>query len=305
MRRMGGIGLAAIVGLSVAVRSPGDDNRTGHYVCGVEGLKAATLPPPGLYWRLYNVFYTADELIDPDGRDTRMDLGVTVNAVVNRLIWMSSYTILGGTLGMDALVPVVYTRLEMGGSKLDDQLAVGDACVEPLLIAWHAARADAAVGAGVWLPVGKYDEMEGGRPNASPGKDFGSLMLTVGGTLYLDADRAWSLSVLGRYEIPWKKRNEEVTLGQDVHVEWGIGRTVAQRWDVGVAGYIHRQVTEDRGQDVTWEKGDKDQVMAVGPEVTVFLPPAGLFMSLRSEWEWGAKDRTEGNVTTLTLTKIL
>ena len=34
---------------------------TGHYVNGVEGIKAATLPPPGFYYRLYNVFYNADD----------------------------------------------------------------------------------------------------------------------------------------------------------------------------------------------------------------------------------------------------
>jgi hypothetical protein len=52
-----------------------------------------------------------------------------------------------------------------------------------------------------------------------------------------------------------------------------------------------------------WDKGVHDRVFAVGPEVSVFIPPAKSFLSLRSLWEFEAKDRTEGQVTALTLTK--
>ena len=30
---------------------------TGHYVCGVEGIKLGTVAPPGFYYKVYNVFY--------------------------------------------------------------------------------------------------------------------------------------------------------------------------------------------------------------------------------------------------------
>ncbi|WP_286818802.1 hypothetical protein, partial [Desulfobacter sp. UBA2225] len=40
---------------------------TGHYVSGVEGIKCSTLPPPGIYYKLYNALYTSDELRDKNG----------------------------------------------------------------------------------------------------------------------------------------------------------------------------------------------------------------------------------------------
>ena len=45
---------------------------TTQYVNGVEGIKAATLPPPGVYYRLYGVFYTADELMDEHGDEVHV-----------------------------------------------------------------------------------------------------------------------------------------------------------------------------------------------------------------------------------------
>ena len=33
----------------------------GHYPAGAEGLKGASLPPPGLYLRDYNIGYYADQ----------------------------------------------------------------------------------------------------------------------------------------------------------------------------------------------------------------------------------------------------
>jgi hypothetical protein len=39
---------------------------TAHYAPGTEGLKAASLPPPGVYLRDYNEFYYSDHLNDAE-----------------------------------------------------------------------------------------------------------------------------------------------------------------------------------------------------------------------------------------------
>ena len=40
---------------------------TDHYVPGSEGIKAASLPPPGLWLRDYNSFYYAGQVNDAHG----------------------------------------------------------------------------------------------------------------------------------------------------------------------------------------------------------------------------------------------
>ncbi|HQQ04612.1 MAG TPA: transporter, partial [Kiritimatiellia bacterium] len=270
-----------------------------HYVNGVEGIKGGSVPPPGTYLRLYNAYYTADKMMDPSGSEADIGFDVEVMAVVPRLIWVSQKTVLGGNYAADIIVPFVSTDLQIDAAGLDDdQTGLGDIFIEPLVLAWHGDRYDAAVGAGVWLPTGDYDASE----PASPGKDMYTTMLTLGGTVYADAARTWSASLLSRYEIHSEMDELDLTPGDDFHFEWGVAKTVGKYWDIGLAGYCQWQVTKDKGRDR--QSNEKDQVYAAGPEVSVFIPKAMLFASLRALWEFEAEDRSEGQMAVLTLTKI-
>jgi hypothetical protein len=220
--------------------------------------------------------------------------------MVNRFVWVTNKTILGANYFMDVVIPLINTDIEIGALGIDDsKFGVGDVNIEPFGLSWHGPRYDASFGLSVYIPTGEYDETD----LASPGRDMWTGMLTLGGTYYFDAGKTWSASILARYETHSEKDETDVTLGDDFHFEWGIGKTLAKIWDVGVTGYCHWQVTDDSDSGL-WNKSDHDRVYAVGPEVSVFLPPAKLFASLRSQWEFGAQARSEGNVTTLTLTKI-
>jgi hypothetical protein len=273
---------------------------SGHYVSGVEGIKAATLPPEGIYWRMYNVFYTADDLRDKNGDEIDVDFDVNVYALVNRLVYSSGIELLGANLVADICVPLVYTDISMkaGGMTLfdDNEFGLGDILIEPAILAWHGPRWDAALGVGVYLPTGDFDADE----PASPGKGFWTGMLTAGATFYFDEARTWSASILSRYEIHSEQEDTDVTYGDDFHFEWGLGKTVAKIWDVGLAGYCRWQVTDDSGPGTT---NDREEAYAVGPEVSVFVPDWGLGVSLRSLWEFENKVNSQGNVTTLMIMK--
>jgi len=286
------------VGTLSGVASAGE---TGHYVNGGEGIKAATLPPPGFYWRLYNQFYTADTLKDGNGNELDVGYDLNVYSLVNRFVWISDMKILGADFGASLVVPLVYTDIEIKGMGVDDEeFDFGDIAVEPFVLSWHGPRYDAAFALALYLPTGEYDINEA----ASPGKDFWTGMATVGVTYYFDSEKSWSASILSRYETHSRKDQTDVKPGDNFHFEWGIGKTVAKIWDVGLTGYCQWQVTDDSGSDVAWDKSVHDRVYAVGPEVSVFIPPAKLSVSLRSQWEFDAEDTAEGNVTTLVLTKM-
>jgi hypothetical protein len=45
---------------------------TAHYPAGIEGIEGASLPPPGLYLRDYNVAYTSSRLNDSSGNEAGM-----------------------------------------------------------------------------------------------------------------------------------------------------------------------------------------------------------------------------------------
>ena len=293
--------LVIILGLAGILAGPVFAGETGHYVSGLEGIRAGTLPPPGFYYKMYNLFYESDELVDQKGDKLDADFDLTVFATAHRFIWVTDIKIFGADYIIDATIPLVGTDIKIGSAGIDDSLfALADICIEPIALGWHGTRYDAAVAADVYVPTGKYDKNE----PASPGKDFWTGMFTLAGTYYFDAEKTWSVSVLSRYEIHSKKDETDVRPGNDFHFEWGIAKTLARVWDIGVVGYCHWQVTDDSGSDVNWDKSVHDRVHAIGPEVSVFIPSCKLLVSLRSEFEFKTVDRSEGNATTLTLTKI-
>jgi len=280
---------------------------TGHYPVGSEGLKGATLPPPGLYLKNYLQYYNANVYRDSRGENNGWDLDLDVLAFAPRLLWMTNQEILGADYGMDVLLPLVYTDIAFnsvptpGGdiSIGDNMFCAGDLLVEPIDLAWHAPRYDIGLAFGVWMPTGRYDPHR----LASPGKDFWTAMFTYGGTLYLDAERTWHASALGRYEIHSCQDHNDARPGQDTLVEWGVGKTLAKVWDLGVVGYAQWQLTDDSGRDVTWDKDVHDRVAAVGPEVSYVIPPLKTIISARCNFEFSAVDRPEGTNVVVTITK--
>ena len=273
---------------------------TGHYPLGSEGIKAATLPPPGLYLRNYNSFYRATTFKDRSGKSSGLGLDLTAFAFVPRLIWISEHKFLGADYGADMLVPLIYTDFELNtvGVK-DNDFYLGDICLEPVDLAWHGDQYDIGAALAVWMPTGKYNK---NKP-ASPGKDFWTTMFTFGGTYYFDTEKTLSASILGRYEIHSEMDHKDMKPGNNVLFEWGVGKALTETVEMGMAGYCQWQLTDDSGSDITWDKSIHDRVAGIGPEVSVFIPPAKMFLSCRAAWEFSAVDRPEGTTVTLTLTK--
>lgn len=271
-----------------------------HYSNGVEGLKASTIAPPGFYYRMYNFYYDADTMMDKSGNEAPINFDVQAFAMANRFLWVTETTLLGGHVFMDVTIPLVSSDLSIGAFNIDDEeQGLGDINIEPFGLSWHGERYDAAFGLSAYLPTGDYDKKE----PASVGKGYWTLMTTLGGTVYMDEAKTWAASVLGRYEIHSDRDGDDFTPGDDFHFEWGISKNLAKIFDVGLAGYCQWQVTDDSGKDAT-NKSSHDRVFAVGPEISVFIPPVKSFLNLRVLKEFDAKDRSEGTVAAMTLTYI-
>jgi len=162
-------------------------------------------------------------------------------------------------------------------------------------LAWHGQRYDAAFGYSFFAPTASSSP-----GTAKPGKGFWTHLITLGGTVYLDEEKTWSLSALNRYEFNTEERDTRVTPGQVWTVEWGLSKSLSKFVEVGLIGYYQLQTTKDSG---ALASSDRDQVVGVGPEILAFCPKLGLFASLRYAREFAAQDRPEGNTVTLTLTR--
>jgi hypothetical protein len=274
---------------------------TAHYAPGLEGIKAATLPPPGLYLRDYNWFYYADKMNDPQGNKIggpKQEAFVYAN--VPRLVWITDTKVLGGYLGLDALVPLKYTELKVntpGGPFNDQTFGIGDVFAEGTWSS-HLKQWDFSLGAGVWAPTGDFD----GYPTYA-GSGYWGEMLTAGATWYPDEAKKWALSVLNRYEFNQKQVDtaNPITPGQAYTVEGGLSYGVSKTVDVGAIGYYQQQVTGDTGP--ANQQRAHGRVAGIGPEISAFFPSATLGLSLRYAYEFLAESRFQGHTVTLTLTK--
>jgi hypothetical protein len=297
---IGGLLLAGLLALPELVQA----QPTAHYAPGTEGLKAASLPPPGVYLRDYNEFYYSDHLNDAGGHSIgTADPRVYVYAQVPRLIWITDQQILGGYLGVDALLPLEYTEIKAntpGGLYHDQTFGIGDFFAEGT---WskHIQQFDFSLGYGWWMPTGDSSGKPASVPSTMAGLGYWGQMLTVGATWYVDADKKWSLSALNRYEFNYHKDDAGMTPGQAYTVEGGLGYAFTKTIEGGVVGYYQQQVTGDDGLAATQRAHGR--VAAIGPEIGVTIPSAMLGITLRYEYEILAESRFQGNTFALTLTK--
>ena len=285
--------------LSVLITTAVYAGETGHYKGVIRGIKAATLPPPGFYNVVYNVYYNSDTLMNQHGDEANVGFDLNSIALSNRLVWITKQQILGADFGMNMVIPFVRTDIEINAFNVQDkQSGLGDVFVESFL-GWHNASYDATIAAGIYMPTGDYAT---DKP-ASLGKDFWTAMLSLGGTYYFDSKKAWSLSILGRYEVHSEKDSIDIKPGNDFGFEWGLANAITPTIDMGVTGYAHWQVSDDSGSEVTWDKSIRDQVFAIGPEIKVFIPSITSFITVRFRKEFGAEDRAEGQMLTLSIAK--
>ncbi len=272
-----------------------------HYSNGVEGINAGSVPPPGFYLRWYNFYYYSSKMVDGNGDE--LPIGFTANAFVSapRFIWITGKKFLGADVGFDLMLPIVNTSIEIDALGFDDSsLELADLYFSPIILSWHRKNWDATLVYSIFAPTGDYDK---GDPT-SAGKGYWTHMFSLGGTYYFDSEKKWSASILSRYEIHTNRKKDDVRPGDDFHFEWGISKRINTKLTLGLVGYSQFQITEDSGKDVVWDKSIKDHVHAIGGEALFFLPEKKWFISLRAVKEFAAKDRPEGFVFTLTLTKI-
>jgi hypothetical protein len=272
----------------------------GHYVPGVEGIQAASVPPPGVYYLGYMANYNAEQFKAPGGSTALPgDNKATIFALANRLAWISNTKVLGADFGMETIVPVQSTSLTLKAAGLSDtQSGFGDVYLGPVVLGWHGANWDAVGAGGFWLK-----SADSSSP-ASAGKGFSGTMLTGGATYYFDANKTMSGSALLRYEINDSKSNG-IKPGDQISLEWGFGRMLSNV-QVGLVGYDQMQVSNDSGTGASSSKSERH---AVGAEVVLPLMSSGVVLKAAAYKEYQSQAGTGpeplGNLLRFTFVKFL
>ena len=83
--------------------------------------------------------------------------------------------------------------------------------------------------------------------------------------------------------------------GIDGHLDWGISRFVSPQVQLGIAGYVFEQLSDDNGAGARLG-GFRSQVVGVGPQAgyIVTLGSTQVYLGLRGYYEFEAQNRPEG-----------
>lgn len=269
----------------------------GHYVGGLEGIRNASVPPEGVYYRGYIIHYDIDSIQDPDGNTVPGDNSGSVSALSNRLVWITGRKFLGADYGMEAIVNVQRNDFEFAGLGIDrTETGIGDVFLGPVVLGWHGEQWDSVFAAGHWFDTSDYASTN----PVSVGKGFGTTMLTLGGTWHLDPARSWSFSALSRYEIKTEQDDTGVTPGDSWIVEWAISHQLDNGLDVALVGYDGWQLESDSGAAAG---NGKVEQHGIGVEVALGLPAMGAMLNAAVYTEYRNRNRPEGSLFRLSLTK--
>ena len=244
------------------------------------------------------MFYLADQVNDSGGHNLHLpNFQALTYANVPRAIWITDTKLLGGYLGGDVVLPLVYNSLKVGPFS-GSTFGVGDFYGEGTL-SWHPKQFDIGAAVGFWAPSG---DSSGSPTSTRAGSGYWTPELTLGATWYPDEAKTWAISALNRYEFNTKDRDTHETPGQAWTLEWGVSKKVVKTIDLGLVGYYQQRTTESWGPDPG--EFPYSRVAAVGPEINVFFPKPKLFASLRYNYEFMAEERAQGHTVALTLTKV-
>jgi len=260
---------------------------TGHYPPGQSGIRGAATPEPGLSITNFNRLFTNLEGVGGGEAGNIHELRY-VN--ISMFTWTSTWKVLGMTYGALAGVPVATGDLRAGKSA---QLGLGDILVTPISLYGKGASFDHQLQFTVWTPSGHFAPGDG----RNRGTGFWALVYSLGGVWYPGGDRqAWSLSAVARAEQNFEQRGSGIRPGDDVVLDWGIGRMLwptSKRLDLGVSGFGAWQLTAQAGGDVGVAQ-QRYRLLGAGPEASMSLSTP-LSIRVRAQWEFAALHIVRGN----------
>jgi hypothetical protein len=249
------------------------------YPHGAEGLMAGALPPPGTYVLAYGIHYTGTRK-DGDGNNlvtpTGANVALTVDAIALRAVHMTHLQLLGGQVGMHAVVPFFNNTLTVGPAS-NTSAALGDIVIDPFILAWHFPTVHAAVAIDVVLPTGAFSKTQPLGNNA--GANYFSFEPLAAVTWFPGA--GWEVDAKAMYNVKTRNHATDYRSGDEFHMDYTLGKALNDSFKLGLGGYFDVQIQGDdqAGVDV----GNKARYFAVGPEVAYQAGPVSVIAKWQTE----------------------
>lgn len=279
--------------LVIAFASPVAAQDLGHRFIGTLGSRAGEQREAGLYVADRLVYYGASTFRDRRGRPLPTG-GARLEALANALGLAAAFEIeaLATYVSFAAAAPLARVSLVADLPEASvDRFGLGDVYLQPLALGWRLPHLDLTASYAVYVPTGLFRLGEGGLSRGHVTHE-----LAVGATLFFDSERRFRISALASYDLNHRKIGVDITRGETVQVQGGVGALIADLIDVGVVGAGIWQVGDDSGSEIPPALlGARDRALGIGGEIGVVIAPIRGRLGVRYLWETAARSRPEGH----------
>jgi hypothetical protein len=322
LRALVGAVAAASLGVSVPAVAIADEGGVSFWLPGFFGSLAAAPQQPG--WSLTSIYYHTSVSAGADvARAREFQIGrIPANLTANVSANLDARADLGLVLPSYTFVtPVFGGQLSLGAigiyGRVDSSLAgtVAGALATPLgtfPFARSDSISDSVTGFGDvlplatlrWnngvhnymtyitgdIPVGAYDSTRLSNVGIGHGAiDAG------GGYTYFNPQTGHEFSGVLGFTYNFEDRSTHYQNGVDMHFDWAASQFLTKQLQVGLVGYVYREIGCDSGS------GDRvgcfqSQVVGVGPQVGFIFPVGEMqgYLNFKGYKEFAAEHRADG-----------
>jgi hypothetical protein len=265
----------------------------GFNLRGDAGLRSGSQPGPGYYFTI-PIYYRShyDSLRGPNGGVVADGIESDVNLLAPAVAATTKIKILGGNYGFQIVPPFMNQRLAVAAIDAEGTTgyAFSDVYVQPFNLGWHLKGADFIVGYGFLAPTGS------GRRSL----DMWGHEIVAGSTIYPTQSKNLHIATTVFYDIHQKKQGIDLTVGDYLTLEGGVGFSFLKgAASAGAAYVVQMKTTDDSGADQgPLAIGTRNKAYGVGPELSIPIFAKGKTLGLigvRYIFEIGNKTNFQGD----------
>ncbi len=271
----------------------------GAYTPGFNATNSGVLPEPGFSYQNTFMSYNFQQLKGPDGGVVGYgDLSVLADA--NVFVYVAKKKVLGGNIGVAALIPFSNSSLSSADiGAVAGGGGIGDTFFQPFTIGWHLKRADIQAAYSFFAPTGKFNP--GGSSNNGTG--YWTNAPNAGETIYLTKNKATAISAYQMYEIHGTQKGTNLHAGQTFDVDYSLSQMLPLLKDekallqLAFVGYSQWQLTNATGPgvDPVYAHSTHYAVHAAGVGANVLLPPRKISLGFKYFKEYSNTSTVQGN----------
>ncbi|KRQ17092.1 phenol degradation protein meta [Bradyrhizobium manausense] len=320
MKAFAVIAIAAVA--SVPTKASADESGISFWIPGTFGSLAATPQQPG--WTAAAIYYHTSVSAGADVARAReiqigripANLTATLNANVNANVdlgllnatYVFATPVLGGQASASligiyganttSLNGLVTGTLALPGGSIpfsrfdsisDSVTGFGD-LIPQFALRWNAGVNNYMTYITGDIPVGAYQSTR----LANIGLGHGTID-AGGGYTYFNPQTGHELSGVLGFTYNFKNTDTQYQSGVDMHFDWGASQFLTKQVQVGLVGYVYKQLGCDSG--FADRVGCfRSQVAAAGPQVGFIFPVGDMqgYLNLKAYKEFAAENRPEG-----------